>query len=299
MELPQELKELYRHWSGHVFVGKKMKSGVPKEVDWFIAERIRMWEQKTAGLPPPYTDDSILAQYRFCNIFREFDKQTIEFHTLLNPLRDDFPLWLLNMFYCRMVARTETIRSVGLLSFDKKKNKEVYRKLMESPRPRYGTPYVFPVSVIQRTKYPTREIFLCEYLPLITEKIALEIETWHKKSVFDGVEKILPIFGYNLRFLWTEVCIDAAYQYPERIDLFSRFPIGPGSLPTFKKLDATSDSSIFVQRLAERNTCTSVTFEKKPLRLSSENWEGIGCEYRKYTNLIQGKGRRRIYRVGP
>lgn len=266
-----------------------------EQIEWFINERLEIWKKKTAGEKPPYTRDSILSQYRFCNIFREFDRQTIEFHTLLNPLRNDFPLWLLNMFYCRMVARSETIRAVGLLSFDEVHNKELYARLMRSPRPRYGAPYVFPVSVIQRSATPTRELFITKYLPLITHAIADEITTWEKKSVYDGLEKIIPIFTYNLNFLWTEVLIDVAYQFPKFIDLFARFPVGPGALPTLKRIDAKRDPSELVRELTHINIDTHLTYNGRPLRLSAENWEGIACEFRKYTSLVAGKGRKRIF----
>jgi hypothetical protein len=38
-----------------------------------------------------------------------------------------------------------------------------------------------------------------------------------------------------------------------------------------------------------------LSFNAKPVRLSVENWEGIGCEYRKYTNLAKGLGRKRAF----
>lgn len=302
MELPLELKSLYRHWPLHVnrkpsispseiFTDKQLQS----DISSFISERISIWKKKTSRELPPYTDDPILSQFRFCNIFREFDKQTIAFHKLLNPLRDDFPLWLLNMFYCRLVARPETILHTGLLSFDENENEVFYRKLMESPRPRYGTPYVFPVSVIQRSATPTREEFIAYYLPRIMHEISREIITWNKLSVFEGVRKILPLFKFNLEFLWTEVLIDVAYQFPDKIDLYGRFPIGPGSSPTMKRINASADPSILVQTLSSTNFDTKITYEGMPLILSAENWEGIGCEFRKYTNLSKGEGRRRLY----
>ena len=308
MELPTNLKELYRHWEGHVggadgaetnnaetYNGGGNKE-LLRQIRWFINERLEIWKKKTAGEKLPYTKDAILSQYRFCNIFREFDRQTIEFHTLLNPLRDDFPLWLLNMFYCRMVARPETIRTAGLLSFDATRNKEFYARLMSSPRPRYGTPYVFPVSVIQRSATPTRELFITNYLPHIMQSIAKEITTWKKESVYNGLEKIIPIFGYNLRFLWTEVLIDVAYQFPQYVDLFARFPVGPGALPTLKRFDAKKDPSELVRELARIHLDTHLTYNGKLLRLSAENWEGVACEFRKYTSLAAGKGRKRIFR---
>ncbi len=296
MELPSDLISLYRHWEGHTTPTlHPLKQTIPNDLAWFVRERMRIWEQKVSGKSSPYTDDHILAKYRFCNIFREFDRQTIEFHTMLNPLRDNFPLWLINMFYCRMVARTETINTVGLLALEKRENAELYERLMKSPRPRYGTPYVFPVSTILRSATPTRELFLTTYVPSRIPEVGAIIRTWNKRTVYDGVRDILPVFGHNLTFLWTEVLIDVAYQFPEYIDLFGRFPIGPGALPTFKNLNPAKDPTILVTELARMPFTTGVTIHGKPLHLSAENWEGVGCEFRKYTNLSAGKGRKRIY----
>ncbi len=307
MHLPQNLLNLYNHWHLHTRqVDRETHALAPtftpkdqalfKDILWFIKERNIIWEKKTKGEAPPYTTDPILATYRFCNIFREFDRQTIEFHQLLKPLTGDFSLWLLNMFYCRMVARTETVKEVGLLSFDQKENVAFYERLMESPRPRFGTPYVFPVSVIQKSEFPTREKFIASYLPQVMKTIASHISTWQGKSVVDALDSILPIFGFNLRFLWTEVLIDVAYQFPEHIDLFGKFPVGPGSLPTMERLNQDMDPSDLVAELAKFPLDTGILVNGKVLRLSAENWEGVGCEYRKYTNLKQGKGRKRVYR---
>lgn len=320
MELPLELKTLYKHWPKHTKKSRaqaaillvqpvlKQKaelikdSKLKKEIIEFIGERVRIWEKKSKGESMPYTKDQILSTYRFCNIFRELDRQTIEFHTLLKPLEFNFPVWLLNMFYCRMVARTETIKLTGFLSFDQKNNKEVFKRLSNTPRPRFGTPYVFPINTIMKSKTPTRELFLTEYVPSKMKAVANEIQKWDKMSVYDGVARTLPIFGVNLHFLWTEVLIDVAYQFPERIDLFKRFPIGPGSAPTLKRINAHDpkefDPSITVQRLAEAAIETDITCNSEPLVLSAENWEGIGCEFRKYTNLQNGGGRKRLYKNG-
>jgi len=200
------------------------------------------------------------------------------------------------MFYFRLVARTSTVEAVGLLSFNKEENAKLYKRLMDSDRPRFGTPYVFPVSTIQRSDTPTREKFIAEYLPSVMEKVAIEIIKWDKMSVYDGLNLIIPIFGFNLYFLWTEVLIDTAYQFPEYINLFDRFPIGPGSIPTMKRINNKCDPSLLVKELSSTDIDTDLTYDGKPLRLSAENWEGIGCEYRKYTNLMAGKGRRRLFK---
>lgn len=307
MEIPAPIKELYRHWDMHTLPRNEPKSPAAVfddltlfyEISDFISERINIWQRRTNGHTPPYTEDTILAKYRFCNIFREFDRQTIDFHTLLNPMRADFELWLMNMFLCRMIARQETIANVGLLSFNAQENQEWYKRLIASPRPRYGNAYVFPVSTIQKSKFPTRELFLAKYLPSIIPDIAHEIMTWRNTCVHDGVHAILSRFGFHLHFLWTEALIDVAYQFPTYIDLFGQFPIGPGSAPTFRRINPAHEPSLLAQELAQISIHTNLTVEGKPLALSAENWEGIGCEFRKYTNLRSGFGRKRLYSSAP
>lgn len=302
MELPYHLKSLYRHWENHLINGSSANSPVGcftdpalyREMEAFIYERLTIWERKRSE-SKPYTLNPILSHYRFCNIFREFDKQTIAFHTLLNPLRHDFPIWLMNMFMCRMIARPETITHLGLLSLDAVSNQQWLDRLRTAPTPRYGNAYVFPISTIQRSTTPNREAFLAHHLPAVMPIIAKEIESWNNTSVYDGVASILPLFGFKHHFLWTEVLIDVAYQFPERINLFSRFPIGPGSAPTMYRIDPNADPSLLVVKLAEGFIDLNLTINNKPLRLSAENWEGIGCEFRKYTNLSAGHGRKRLY----
>jgi len=166
---------------------------------------------------------------------------------------------------------------------------------MQLPLPRYGNAYVFPISAIQRGPTPTRELFLAKHLPLVMQNIAAHMRTWSNMSLHDGVAEILPLFGYRLSFLWTEVLIDIAYQFPPLLTLFDRFPIGPGSAPTLKRINPSIDPSLLVQQLSHLCLTTSLTFHQKPVMLSAENWEGIGCEFRKYTHLAQGRGRKRLF----
>lgn len=43
----------------------------------FVIYRHRVWINRTAGKPAPWTDDAILQNYRFCNVYRELDKVTL------------------------------------------------------------------------------------------------------------------------------------------------------------------------------------------------------------------------------
>lgn len=303
MEIPSNLKRLYKHWFFHTQTLKTKRLTIDfndkalNEIKQFAIERQKIWKRKITGKDKPYTRDKILQKYRFCNVYRELDRQTIEIHSMLKPMKRKFDTWLLNVLFCRMICNTETVKKVGFLSFDSADNKRIYKRLTNLPSPKFGSAYIFPISLIMKSAYPTREEFFCFYLPKVVEKCTKVIFSCKRAGVVDVLEQIIPEFGFNFKFHWTEVLIDVAYQFPEFVDLYKKFPIGPGSKQTMK---------LFSRNESLENTCLALTripfkefphllFRKKPVLLSAENWEGIGCEYRKYLNLKKGKGRRRLF----
>jgi hypothetical protein len=303
MEIPDNLKKLYKHWKFHtqkpnIKTGVALNQEVLIDMYPFISERMRIWEKRQVNESPPYTKDVILANYRFCNIYRELDRQTIELHSQLKQLENNFDLWLLNVLFYRMVCKPETISKVGLLTYDSKNNEEVKDKLLNLERPKYGVAYIFPISLVKKVDCANREEFFCDYLPKVTKQCANIIEKLDKSSVVSALEKVLPAFGLNFKFHWTEVLIDVAYQYPQYIDLYNEFPIGPGSIPTMLRLNNLEQPEKTCQSLVgvEIPDFPYLTYEGKTVWLSGENWEGIGCEFRKYTNLLTGVGRKRIYK---
>jgi len=304
-QVPKRLAKLYRHWPKHVGISKDIKRGnaqnINKEVlvkmRYLIAERMRIWEAKELGKKPPYSSDPILNKFRFCNVYRELDRQTIVIHQSCNHLRSNFPLWLLNIAFSRFVCRTATLEKVGELSFSISANKIIENKLRGLTSPKYGNAYVFPVSILKTIGSSDREDFFCNYLPEFIPMVAKLIETFDDNSVSMVLPQVVKAFGANFNFHWTEILIDVAYQYPQYINLYKRFPIGPGSKPTMDSLcqgiEAEEVCLSLVNLVCE--TENLLTLDGQPILLSAENWEGVGCEYRKYQNLISGTGRRRYY----
>lgn len=302
MEIPYGLKSLYKHWEKHTtkppaVATLECNTTVLNDIDKFATERMCIWEKKHSGENFPYTKNKILSAYRFCNIYRELDKQTIQIHQALKDYEADLDMWVLNMLFQRMVCNPDTIRATGLLSFSTENNEMVYRKLTTLPRPKYGVAYIFPISLVQKVGLKTREEFFCFYLPKVMKSCASIVQGFKNVSVVEGLNRILPAFGLSFKFHWTETLIDLAYQFPEKIDLFASFPIGPGSLPTMRRLNPQLSPEDMSERLIthEISSFPYLTFNRKRVWLSAENWEGIGCEYRKYCNLLSGTGRRRKY----
>jgi len=297
-ELPENLKTLYKHWDKHTVPPepreKPIQSALLDEILQFVTERMNIWSKKQAGKEPPFTDDPILQNYRFCNVYRELDRQTITIHESLKPFLGDFELWLLNLAFQRFVVKPETVKQVGFLKFDKEYNKSVYRRLLELDSPKYGSAYIFPISVIQKTKYNTREKFFTLYLPKVMREVANIISGFENVTVNKALSQILPTFGFNFYFHWTEILIDVAYQHPAKIDLLQDFYIGPGAKPTLQRFGKGFQIENLVRM--QIDDIPLLTFNGKSVYLSAENWEGIFCEFRKYTNLKAGKGRKRCYR---
>lgn len=72
-----------------------------KELLAFITERHSIYLERHAGISWPWTEDPILQQYRFCNVYRNLDKETQLIHdNWLRKLKRNEDLW----FAC-VVAR--------------------------------------------------------------------------------------------------------------------------------------------------------------------------------------------------
>lgn len=304
MEIPDNLKLLYKHWKKHA-EHKIKRSNETCDVETeklekiaaFANERMLIWERKQKNLSK-LTSNPILSKFRFCNIYRELDKQTIQTHELLKPLEKDLELWFLNLLFSRMVCNPTTVKRAGFLSLEHKTNLTVYENLKRLPSPKYGTAYVFPISAILAMGFSDRESFFCNHLPEIVKKAVFKLNSLKEASVIEALTILLPTLKVNLKFHLTECLIDFAYQFPDKIDLFKDFPIGPGALPTLKWLNHQLDPTLLNESLTylELSNFPYLSYNGNKVPLSSENWEGIFCEFRKYTNLSNGTGRRRLFK---
>ncbi len=308
-EVPSEILNLYRYWQLFDAGAAKLKKAVYseqnlvdlarlKEVEDFAKKRMEAWYNRLNDVYPT-SDDSIIAKFKFCNTYRELDRQTIYFHTKLNEFRGDFSFWLLNMFAARFLANIDTFDAVGFLDL-KTKNTDYFAKLKSLKKPKFGNAYVFPISTIQNSPWPTREEFLSFYVPEVIDGVAKVILAKQGRTVNELLLELLPAFKFNHRFLWTEVLIDVHYQFPELVELGRDFYIGPGARPSLEYLrEGKTDLSLILDSLArEYPYIEGVNLSVKgnaTIPLSAENWEGICCEFRKYQNLKSGKGRRRRY----
>jgi len=73
-----------------------------------INERHSIYLKKEAGAPKPWTDDPIMQQYKFTNVFRELDRTTIFVReNIREPLGDEPELLLFNVALFRQTGAAE------------------------------------------------------------------------------------------------------------------------------------------------------------------------------------------------
>lgn len=297
-----QLQHLYSHRSDYLSLPKSnnfshitLDQEILNDYRVYAKERMHIYNKKSNWIPKPRTNDLILTNYRFCNIYRELDKQTLFIHEALLPYTHDFKLRLLNLMIFRCIESMETFSIIWL--HDGVHCDSWFYKINTTARPRFGTAYIFPPQIPKKCGYSSREERLAYYLPSLIDNLINEITSRHKMWVIEWVDRLIPIFWVNIRFHITEFLIDVAYQYPQYIDLRKPFHIGPGALPTMKLLNTWAIPSDTCQALiySQPSDFPYLMINEKPVYLSAEAIEWLACEYRKYRNLRDGKGRRRKY----
>jgi hypothetical protein len=113
-------------------------------MNW-ITERQNIHRRREAGEPPPWTDDPILRDYRFCNVIREDDAVTRHIaRTWREPHADD-PSLFYAMAVARFVNWPETLDEIG---YPVPRNRDHFKRVLSARMVRgettFGPAYVIP-----------------------------------------------------------------------------------------------------------------------------------------------------------
>jgi hypothetical protein len=91
----------------------KPKVGNLRKLLFFMEERQRVYLKRSAGEPWPWTQDPILQRYRFCNTYRENDKETAWLrNNWLLPYADHPNLWFAVCMF-RQINWSPTLAELG------------------------------------------------------------------------------------------------------------------------------------------------------------------------------------------
>jgi len=96
----------------------------------FAHERYQIFLQRQNGEPPPWTEDPILREHRFCNVYREDDKVTVWIReNWRDPHTDNPDLWFA-MCVARYFNEPATLEVIGWpVPFDALPNSKMAKRL--------------------------------------------------------------------------------------------------------------------------------------------------------------------------
>lgn len=263
----------------------------------FIRERENIRLKRLAHKPPPWTDDSILGTYRFCNVRRMDDRVSqwlMEYW--YKPYRNH-PNMLLACALARHFNKPEALFAIGFpLKWDPERVKHTLRTMKAQGKQIFNGAYmVRGIGTADKTEMVVDKV--CQ--PLVDKPPHIDPTSMRK-----SVEALLPYWGFS-SFMAGQVIADMRHAvHGTWMDKGIWAPIGPGSLrgmnrfmgrPTKQPLKQEQ----FLQELADYVVyCCSCLPAKLTERLEAIDWQNTLCEGDKYLRALSGEGKpKQLYRA--
>lgn len=134
----------------------------------FICERQRVWYRRVVlENEPPWTDDEILRQYRFTNVYRQLDPGTQYAIQHILERDESKPDKIFNVLIYRLIGRSETHEHVGFQRLDE------------------FDPITFEEELKTRRDYQDEPVFTGAYM----------VSGYNQMGSSDKVENISRLFG--------------------------------------------------------------------------------------------------------
>ena len=276
----------------------------------FAAKRQHLFMQRVAGLPPPWTDDSVLAQHRFTNAYRASDR--VSQYLIRNVIyrghgsaEEVFFRTLLFKFFNRIETWETLEASLGELTwraFDVERYARVLDALMADGSRVYSGAYIMPSPALGAERKHRNHLLLLQHM--MTDGAAKKVfRARSLREVFEVVRSY-PSLGDFLAFQFT---IDL--NYSDVID-FSEMDFvvaGPGARDGMMKcfsdtagLDHSDIIRLVTEQAEQHFDRLGLEFHSlwgRPLQLI--DCQNLFCEVDKYSrvthpNATGASGRTRI-----
>jgi hypothetical protein len=280
-----------------------------KEFYDFIIERENVRLRKAAGLPAPWTEDKILQQYKFTNVFRKHDKTT---QKLIGMFYRDYgqhePMENI-LFNCALFRYFGTYEFASAVGWQGgiAQNPD-FRHIIKTARDRLNAgERVFTGAYIitnQGIKAPKEEVVVNTFLQELWQHrqqicdTARETNNW--QSTHEVLQKVLGFGGSG--FMAKETLLDTMHckfwegGLPN--DYWDWTPIGPGARRGINRLlnqslDIKMDSGLMLEVILKLVGEQYKYWPKEWEKLSPSEGQFQLCEFDKINRVRNGEGRPR------
>lgn len=263
----------------------------------FIVERHSIYERRAKGEPPPWTEDPILAAYRFCNVYRELDRVT---RWIAKEWRDvyakDPDVWLL-MLIARVVNWPDTLAHMDFIGADGVEWKKahflsVMRARKDQGQQVYGGAYI--ISTNGSTK--EKAVYLADEVisPMWKRRNDVRPRVGERLNAFHA--RLMQFNGMG-SFMAAQILADLKYVAPLSTadDWWTFASSGPGSRRGMSYLMGHDPNTHWLEHEWRDALCelqSKVMVEDLGLpRIHAQDLQNCLCEFSKYRRTQLGTGR--------
>ena len=264
-------------------------SNYPKtDFNNYMIERHSIYERRAEGQPYPWTEDPILNEYSFCNVYRELDRVTIWIRENWREPYADHPNLPFAMAMARQINWPYTLEEIG---FPEHWNPERIKAIMQGRLNRkekvYTGAYMLTGTLGGTKVEQTIDKILTplyEMPPRIINN-SLE-ETW---------KRYLPYPGFS-GFMAYEVVTDLRHtkHLENAEDIMTWANPGPGAKRGLNRIHGRElEKSIPKKQLISEMKQLLDLCNMAPLPLEMRDIEHCLCEFDKYERVRLGQGKPR------
>jgi hypothetical protein len=270
----------------------------------FARERHSIYEKRQAGVPPPWTDDPILRDYRFTNVYREIDRVTkwIHEHWLL-PRSDDPDVWFA-MCVARLLNQPESLAAVGYpVPWDRRWFNGVLRRRRKEKKRNFNAAYIVSTGGMELHK----EDYLADEVlePLWQARVRLRPNSGDTLNSWHMLLGQMQGFG---SFMSAQVVADIKHVAPlsAAVDWWTFAASGPGSRRGLNYVLQRERAAPWTEEewrfeLGRLRDSLEPLFQSARMKFpDAQNVQNILCEWSKYYRAATvGKMPKQLYRWKP
>ena len=266
-------------------------------------DNIRL-QKEVSQLPPPWTNDSILQEYKFCQVFREDDRTTRWFREHIREPMKNSPDVLMATVIFRWFNWIPTGRT--LIENDLLKNwnrKKAIEEITKQPK------WITGAYIIKTPNGMDKVTGVAECVSHMWQDREYLTKEIVKTKSLEDTWTLLRDYPYMGPFMAYEVVTDLRHTYllEDAEDVLTWGNAGPGAMRglnrlTGRELGYSKRSHDWVGEMQELYKIVQTKLpvhilQRNDMKYEMREIEGGLCEFDKYSRIVKGEGRTRsIYK---
>lgn len=267
----------------------------------FIKERHAIYMKRKAGIPAPWTSDPILSEFRFCNVYRNLDRQTVLLHKnwLFNPQHGVDPDAWFAMAVARFVNWWPSLEEMG---YPVAWNPERFVKALDSRKAK-GEKVFTGAYMIRADKHPLgKPTYLAQEVltPLWNAREELRPRAGDTLDSFH--QRLLPFKDIG-SFMAGQIVADTKYAPGGWLKLAKDWKTwacsGPGSQRGLcrvfdRDVEAAWPEAVWREKFGGLHKAIAPLAKQAGLPyITGQDLQNCLCEFDKYERVRLGEGRPR------